>query len=153
MYDCSDQRLYGAALAVYCRSTHRFLLLTELEDKPKVLKKQGMLGFPTETREPYDDTVRATISRLLVEEIGVRNIGADVYLRLHPADTFAHAIPVYVAWTIVDTEFRANPRDTDVQHAGWYTAAEIKTLMHAEDAVRVETEAILAIVLQAIKAP
>ena len=145
MQDCSDDRLYGAALAVYCRTTKRFLMLTELEDKPKIFKKSGMLGFPTETKDTEDPTVRGTIKRLLREEIGVEEMEGDVYLRLAPATHFPHGVPVYIAWTIVEREFVTEPNDTDVQHAGWYSIDEIQSFVVQEDMARIETETILSI--------
>lgn len=140
--DCIDCALYGVVLVVFCRTTRRFLFLRELTDKPSVFKKKGMIAFPSETKEEFDSSVRATVVRLISEEVGVI-VSEGVVLSIKPLTEFAHGIPIYVAWVVVEEEFDAFPTDTDVEHACWMTEQEIRLVDSLEDFFRIETITVL----------
>ena len=144
--DCIDNALYGVVLVVYCRTSKRFLFLRELKDMPQTFKTKGMLAFPSETRESYDSSVRATIARLLDEEVGMK-LSGDILLSLEPLSDFRHKIPVYISWVVVDDEFCAVPNDTDVEHGAWLDESDICTLSVPSGYFRIETMPVLKKVL------
>jgi len=131
---------------VYCRTTKRFLFLRELTDKPRVFKIKGMLAFPSETREGCDTSVRATITRLIYEEVGVELLG-DILLSIEPLTDFMHGIPIYISWVVVSKEFTATPNDTDVEHGIWLTKSKVVTMNDQTDFFRIETLPVLQQVL------
>lgn len=140
--DCIDGALYAVILVVFCRKTKRFLFLTELTSKPRVFKKKGMLALPSETKEESDSSVKATVYRLIREEIGV-SINDDITLLLKPLVHFKHRIPVYVAWVAVDEEFEAVPADIDVEQGHWLSKREVASYGAFADFFRIETDDVL----------
>jgi hypothetical protein len=146
-YDCVDSGLYGVVLVVYCRHTKKYLLLRELQDKPKVFKEKDMYGFASETKEVYDQSVLATVARLVYEELGV-DLDGEIILSSKPLQNFRHKIAVYVAWVVVDTEFAAKPNDTDVVHGAWLSEDQIRLGNTLPGPFRIETIEVLNTVLR-----
>ena len=141
--------LYGVVLAVYCPPTKKFLMLKELRDKPKFFKRAGMLAFPSETREEKDCCVCKTVNRLVHEEIGVE-FSSNIILLPQPLMYFRHHVPVYVAWTEVQKEFEAYPKDTDVEYHDWVSELTIREMSKSDGKLRIETIDVLTCVSEAI---
>ena len=144
--NCIDGALYAVILVVFCHKTKRFLFLKELTEKPKVFKKKGMLALPSETKSEVDTSVRATVERLVHEEVGVLfDTDTNFQLFLPPLEVFPHDIPVYVASVAVEDEFEAQPQDIDIEHAMWLTEESIQELDTISDFFRIETVTVLEV--------
>ncbi len=150
MVDYKDPEVYGVAVAVYCRATKRFLLLTEKYDKPAVCKLAGMHTFVCETVEPSDGSVLATVRRAVREEVGLSRVAnEDIFIREQPLSQLAHGVRVYAAWVVVESEFIPEQFDEDVYFHGWLSAADIRSYGREKNKLRVETISVLDIVLRA----
>jgi len=126
--DCTDNALYGVVLVVYCRTTKRFLFLRELTDKPRVFKIKGMLAFPSETREGCDTSVRATITRLIYEEVGVELFGVIFFCLLnHLLISCTEFLYTYHGLLSVKS-LQQLQNDTDVEHGIWLTKIKKSSL-------------------------
>lgn len=150
MLDYTDPSVYGVAVAVYCRATERFLLLTEKYDKPAVCKLAGMHTFVCETVEPSDTSVLATVRRAVSEEVGLSRVAhEDIFIREQPLLDLAHGVKVYVGWVVVYAEFIPSHYDEDVSFHDWLTAADIRAYAHVKNKLRLETIPTLEVVLRA----
>lgn len=150
MPDYTDPNVYGVVVAVYARTTDRFLLLTERYDKPAVCKLAGMHTFVCETVEPSDGSVLATMRRAVSEEVGLHRVtNDDIFLREQPLVDLPHGFRVYVGWVVVEEEFIPEHFDQDVCFHGWFSVAAIRACAEIKNALRIETIPALEIVLRA----
>lgn len=127
----------GVGLIIISRDSHRILVMRELKAKELVKKEVGMISFPLETVEE-GETHLGTARRLIQEEIGV-DIDDEPKIFCDPV-VIVPGTQTLGAFVVVDSEFRAEPNDSDVAFHGW---AHIEDLMQEKAFVRRETVPIL----------
>lgn len=109
----------------------RLFVVRELNDKPVISKRSGMLSFPLETMKQVDDgTAENTIRRLIEEEIGVdqalvKILGVEQKrFKLIPGRDDVETVYGYGLF-LGDPEHEFSPSDTDIVFAGWKTPEEL----------------------------
>ena len=125
-------------------SENSLLAIRELRSKPEIHKKAGMLSFPLETFKEKDGNLRATIGRLLEEELGIPIEEVELW---GIAPQFFTIIPgrrdirVYygVGTYLGDPTREFRPKDDDVEVVGWMTPGGLLMERH----IRVEVAPIL----------
>lgn len=102
--------------------TGNIFVLEELQDKPIVEKKAGMLSFPFETMEENESS-SGTLQRLMSEEIGGQEFLSSKFNFVKKFYFFYHnqtiVAPCWVYSALCFQEFVANPSDSDIAHHGW----------------------------------
>lgn len=139
----SEKTIIGIGLLLF--SGHQIMTVRELEDKPLVLKRRGMLSFPLETVKGTDRSHRNTVMRLLKEELGIFSTEVEFEgmapkeFRLIPGMNNIHTL--YGIARFVGNPHRTfSPEDTDIEIVGWKSPAELLN----ENLLRIEVAPILA---------
>lgn len=146
-YDAPD--IFGVVVVVKCRSTDRLLLLRERKSNLRIFKQAGMLAFPSETREPTDNSALETVKRAAEEEVGLGRVReGDIFLRTDPITDLSHRVPIYAAWLYVEEEFKPKNIDPEVEFAGWFTEAEVRAMAEQSDMLRIETIPVLDVMIR-----
>lgn len=111
---------YGVGLILF-NTAGQILTLKELQSKPLIGKKSGMISFPLETVE-HGETYNKTLRRLLREEIGINIDKVNMPVKcgnfMHHFDNCTVYYQIYMSMCFND-DIKCNPEDDDVVFNEW----------------------------------
>jgi ADP-ribose pyrophosphatase YjhB (NUDIX family) len=128
--------LRGVALLLFSNRGH-ILTNRELESKPLIRKRSGMIAPPMETLEPNEHP-DAGVIRLTNEEIGAEFSSAISQLQPFGNFSFEHPecrVVIHAYTAVTKHEFVSAPADHDVVYYNWLTREAL--LSHPQKRIEV----------------
>lgn len=128
----SEKKVEGVGLLLFVMNGGpRLAVVKELVAKPQYSKQAGMLSFPLETVEAYDDGLLGTVWRLIKEELG-KDISSLVTV-LDVIEEPMQLIPgrpdinTYYGYGIFhgSREQILQPQSDDITFAGWLAPEDL----------------------------